>query len=69
MLPAFHQEAWRLEDHAQAVIDVAEQVEWLNRDIRPLETALKERPEVLAIIRVRVAIDVGHGMVNHLLDA
>src|SRR5271168_3344592 len=49
-------------------IEVTEQVERLDGDIRPLESALEQRPEVFKSVGVDLPIDVTFGMVNGLVN-
>lgn len=49
-------------------VQVAEEVEGLNADVRPLEGALQEAPEVLNAVRVDLPFDVLLGMVDDAMD-
>jgi len=49
------------------LIEVAKQMEWLNAYIRPVDTTLQQRPEVLKPVGVDTAVDVFNGMVNNLM--
>ena len=40
------------------LIDIAEQVEWLDGDIGTADSALQERPEILQAVRVYLAINI-----------
>lgn len=48
-------------------VQVVEQMEGLNAHVGSVDTALQEAPEILAIVRVNVAINVCFGVVNYLM--
>ena len=45
-----------------ALIEVSEQVVGLNADVRAMQAALQERPEVLDVVRVNLPFDVADHM-------
>jgi hypothetical protein len=47
------------------LIQIAEQMERLDTNVRSLESALEETPKVFQAVRVNLAINVPLGMVNH----
>jgi hypothetical protein len=49
-------------------IEIAEQVERLNADVRSLQTALQERPEVFNSVRVYVALNLRFRVIDHLMN-
>lgn len=50
------------------LVEVSEQVKRLNRNIRALDAALQETPEILKSIRMNVAFDILNRVVNHLVN-
>ena len=50
------------------LVNVAKQMERLNRNISPFEAALQETPKVFNAVRVNLTINVLLRMVNHLMD-
>jgi hypothetical protein len=48
-------------------IEVTEQVERLNRNVGSVQAALQETPEIFHSIGVDVPVNVGHGVVDHLV--
>lgn len=50
------------------LIDVAEQMERLDANVRAFEAAFQKTPEVLAVVGMHVAIDVFNGVVNYLMS-
>jgi hypothetical protein len=46
-------------------VQVTEQVEGFHADVGALEAALQQRPEILHRVRVNVAVDILHGMVDN----
>jgi hypothetical protein len=47
------------------LIEVAKQMERLNAHIRPVDTALQQRPKVLKAVGVNASVDVLDSMVNN----
>lgn len=47
-----------------ALVEVAEQVEGLNADVRALQTTFQQAPEVLKSVHVNSSVHVADGMVN-----
>jgi hypothetical protein len=43
-------------------------MEWLDADVRSLQTALEQTPEILDPVRVNVAFDVGFRVVDDRVD-
>ncbi len=50
------------------LIQISEQMKRLNADIRPLNSPLKQRPEVFQSVRVNVAFRVAFGVVDHVVN-
>jgi hypothetical protein len=48
-------------------VQIPEQVKRLNGDVRSLETALQQRPEVLATVRVNLPVNVRLSVIDHLM--
>ena len=46
-------------------VDIPEQVEWLDGDVRSLQPALEQAPEVLASVRVDLPVDIALGVVQN----
>src|SRR6266852_2171588 len=49
------------------LIEVAEKMEWFNRNVRALQAAFQKAPEVLQPVRVHLPVYVAFGMVNRLV--
>src|SRR5208282_4458415 len=49
-------------------IQIAEQMEWLDADIRSLQSALQERPEIFNRIRMYVALNVGFRVIDDFVN-
>lgn len=49
-------------------IQIAEQVEWLDRNVGALESSLEKRPEVFHAVCVNLSVNVLLGVVNGLVD-
>jgi hypothetical protein len=48
-------------------VKIAEQMEGLDADVRAIQAALYERPEILKPVRVDLVANIFHGMVNHFM--
>jgi hypothetical protein len=48
-------------------VDVAVKMKRFNGNVRAVNAALQERPEVLAAVRMNLPINVGFGMVHNLM--
>jgi hypothetical protein len=48
-------------------VQIAEKMEWFDRNVGAANAALQERPEILKGVGVDVAIHVGYGVVNDLM--
>jgi hypothetical protein len=49
-------------------VKISKQVERLDRNIRSLETALQQTPEILTSVRVNLPVHVSFGMVDYLMS-
>jgi hypothetical protein len=54
-------------EREHALVQVAEQVEWLDADVGAVQSALEKRPEVLHVVRVNLPIDVPLGVIDNAM--